>query len=109
MEEATIHPVDAMSDAQLMRELVEHFGTRRTTELFGWAALASVLAWPKSPAEFRKHLEASGFNKSSMYLALSDMRAFGEKIELREGWVPGRTVPADGMRLLRRLGSLRMA
>lgn len=110
MANKPVHPIDKMDSVQFVRELVGYFGTRRATELMGWAVLVPMMAWPKSIPEFRKEVEASGFNKSSMYLALLDMRKFGKFIEDREGFVPEKlSTASDGLALLFRLAAVRDA
>jgi hypothetical protein len=100
------HPIDRLSDLELLQALVAFFGMRRTTELLGWSAMAALCAWPKSPVEFRQELEACGLKKSAMYDALVDIRRFGRYLQEQEGRVPAPDSPMDGMVLLKKLRRL---
>jgi hypothetical protein len=106
------HPVDTIGDVELLREMVKFFGPKRLTELLGWAVFGSLLAFPQSPAEFRRGLKEHGLSKTSMYRALEDLRDFGVHLEERAGWVAAEGVTksaetAWSMGLLCRMGKLR--
>lgn len=108
------HPLDTIGDVELLREMVTFFGAKRLTELLGWAVLGSFLAFPQSPAEFRRGLQAHGLSKSSMYRALVDLREFGVHLEQRAGWVAPEPMTKTAetawcMGLLGRMGKLRLA
>jgi hypothetical protein len=108
------HPLDTIGDVELLREMVKFYGPKRLTELLGWAVFGSLLAFPQSPAEFRRGLEEHGLSKTSMYRALGDLREFGLYLEKRAGWVASEPMTktaetAWSMGLLGRMGKLRPA
>lgn len=80
------HPIDAMGDVELFRELLQFFGGERLAGLFGWvfvAGLISEATHKGNPAALRKEMEARGMTQSGIYRALADLRRFGEHVEGR--------------------------
>lgn len=93
-EQKEVHPIDAVPDSDLFRELVAFFGPQRVVELVGWAMIAGLVSEfvaDGNPAELRRKMEERGFTYSSLYRALRDLRRFGEHIE-------GRSYPAQDHR-----------
>lgn len=108
-EKKQVHPIDAMPDVELFRELVAFFGPQRVVELVGWATIAGLISEfvaGGSPAELRRKMEQRGFTQASLYRALADLRRFGEHLE-------GSPYPAQDhrptLRVLERVSNLKTA
>jgi hypothetical protein len=103
------HPFDTMSDVEFLRKMLEYFGPARFTGLLGWGVVAALVAFPKSARDLRIQLQARGYDKSTLYRTLADIREFGLEVEKQVGWVPSTPVTKTeeivwSMRLLERIG-----
>jgi hypothetical protein len=109
MENAVEHPIDALSDVDLFRELVAFFGGQRVVELVGWAFLSGLVSQfvaGGDPVALRGQLEDRGLTRSSLYRALRDLRRFGEHIEQKK--YPAQD-HAPTLHILNRLSAMRTA
>jgi hypothetical protein len=74
--------LDKMTGMEFLSLMKEFCGVRRSTELIGWLLLLGVAGIENGP-KVRHSLEEAGYNDTSMYRAMADLRRFGEFIEKR--------------------------
>ena len=76
--------IDELGDLEFLRKMLDRFGGRRATELFGYAV--AVGATRKTmPADIVNALVKIGFTRSAVYRALADFRSFAMELEQERG------------------------
>lgn len=73
--------------AELMKEMVQIFGLRRTSELLGYAVIWTAIGEPDPELAVREQLG----HRTSHYRALADLKRLAEKLRA-EGKLPPREV-----------------
>ena len=80
-----------LNEQQFMEQFWAYFGPKKGIHMLGWALVMIPLAAVRRETgrEMRERLEREGKQRSAMYRALADLRAFGQDLERRGLQPPG--------------------